>query len=107
MAFRVVDKPFLEYSKVPDYIREDGEFLLLIERFAILLYYASSSAEIVNETRRILFAQRNRLIENIPQLATFFLHHLKLAFLQFMDKLPLTEFSLPGCLSVQIEKNGR
>ena len=42
------------------------ESLANLERFTVLTYDRTSNVETVNEMRKVLFAQKNRQIENIP-----------------------------------------
>lgn len=82
MTFREVDNAFLVYSQVPRSISEADESFLLIQRFVVLMYQSSSSAETVNEARRILFTQQSRSIEHIPPTSNALFQHLKRAILQ-------------------------
>lgn len=64
MALRDVEA-FSAYSQVPNYISEDNECFMLIQCFVLLIYHSSSTADTVNDARRVLFTHKNRPIEDI------------------------------------------
>lgn len=84
MAFREVDEAFHEFLNMPhtQALSQNDPAFMLLQRFVVLMYHPSSSAETVNEARRILFCQLNRSIENIPPTCEVLLNHLKRTILQ-------------------------
>lgn len=82
MSFRDVDTAFQEYSTMSQHLSQNSDNFLILQRFVVLMYHASSSAETVNEARRILFSQLNRPIESIPPTSDALFNHLKRAMLQ-------------------------
>ena len=63
-GFPAVTAAFLELSACPS--RVSDECFAAIERFVVLLYNRKSSSNEVNITRKQLFAQKGRTLENIP-----------------------------------------
>src|SRR6218665_642352 len=75
-----VTEVFNELSKLPPFI--SNTFLTAIECFTVRLYDFSSHSSSVNSTRRKLFSQKGRTIENIPPTQDALGLHLKRAFYQ-------------------------
>src|SRR6218665_1121079 len=71
---------FNELSKLPPFI--SNTFLTAIECFTVRLYDFSSHSSSVNSTRRKLFSQKGRTIENIPPTQDALGLHLKRAVYQ-------------------------
>lgn len=82
MSYRDVESAFQEFSKMCTTINLDSVAFNVIERFVVLMYHASSSAELVNHARRIMFTQMSRNIEHIPTTSDALLQHVKRAMLQ-------------------------
>ena len=82
MSFRDVDFAFQEFSISATTVMADSIAFSVLERFVVLMYHATSTAEHVNQARRILFTQMSRKIEHIPPTADALLQHLKRAMFQ-------------------------
>ena len=95
MSFREVDTAFHEYSTMPLHISHHSNNFLVLQCFVVLMYQTSSSADTVNEARRLLFSQFNRPIENISPTSDTLFNHLKRAMLQC--------FVWTNCLEREVE----
>ena len=80
--FPEVSGAFEELSMLPDMIPEES--MAYIERYVVLLYdRTSGDASVnVNDTRKKLFAQKARLLENIPPARSSLVEHVRRAALQ-------------------------
>ena len=76
-GFPAVTAAFLELSACPS--RVSNECFAAIESFVVLLYDRKSSSNEVNITRKQLFAQKGRTLENIPPTKDALLQHVKRA----------------------------
>ena len=80
MAWRAVPEVtpvFLKLSHKPSEITEDD--ITLLETFIVVMYSRTCNTETVNEARKILFAQENRTIDNIPPTKDALIQHTKRA----------------------------
>ena len=77
MSFREVDTAFHEYSNISQTVTFEDSVFVQLQRFVVLMYHASSTADDVNQARRILFTKMNRTIENVPLAANALQQHLK------------------------------
>jgi len=76
-SFPAVTAAFLELSACPSLV-SDSSFTA-IERFVVLLYDRMSSSSEVNVTRKQLFAQKGRTLDNIPPTQDALFQHIKRA----------------------------
>ena len=82
--FQITSNCLLYYHRLATTDVLDEEDMTVIERFVILMYDSTSSAEDINECRRELFTKKAKAVENIPPTKDALTQHAKRAMLQSM-----------------------